>query len=100
MNNEGIAFKYSDEIKKKHQEDDELWDANQTCNYLKIKLDTLYGYIANTGSRNGKPRKKIPERLYRRIGRRVLFIPSEVKQWVLDGAPMEMNDPKKNKSRS
>lgn len=50
--------------------------------------NTLYSYLCNSGSKSGKQRQKFPPDIYRKIGRKVLFIKPKLIEWVLNGAQM------------
>lgn len=52
----------------------------EASSLLRTTRKTLYCYLSS---------KRLPAKLYRRIGRKVLFLKDELIQWVKDGAELE-----------
>ena len=75
-----------------HQSCDEFLNVQETAKLLKTTPKTLYTYLSNTGKYNGKPRKRLPQRIYRKIGRKVIFLRDEVLSWVREGAQLVDNN--------
>lgn len=73
---------------------DKFLSVVEASQLLKTTPKTLYAYLSNSGKYNGKPRKRLPKSVYRRIGRKILFLKDELISWVQDGA--ELVDYKEN----
>ena len=43
--------------------------------------------------------QRLPPRLYRKLGRRIIFIRQEVENWFLEGAKLEPIKPNKKRSK-
>ena len=54
-----------------------LMDINSVSDFLKVKPETIYSWIHY---------KQIPNRIYRKLGKRPRFIREELIKWFLDGA--------------
>ena len=46
---------------------------------LGVKIGTIYVWIC---------KKQLPQSIYRKLGRKPVFIKSAVEKWILDGAEM------------
>lgn len=57
----------------------ELLTCAEFASFLGIKQDTVYVWLC---------KKQLPQNIYRKLGRKPLFIKSEVEKWFLDGAEM------------
>lgn len=57
----------------------ELLNCAEFAKMLGIKVNTVYVWIC---------KKKLPTAIYRKLGRKPIFIKSEVEQWILNGAEM------------
>ena len=57
----------------------ELIDCKQFAEFLGVKCETVYVWLC---------KKQLPESIYRKLGRKPIFIKSEVEKWFLDGAKM------------
>jgi len=57
----------------------ELLNCNEFAQLLKIKTETVYSWLC---------KKQLPQSLYLKLGRKPMFIKSEVESWVLNGAAM------------
>lgn len=57
----------------------EFLNCSQVAELLGIKTSTVYVWIC---------KKQLPQNIYRRLGRKPLFIKSLVENWVMDGAQM------------
>ena len=78
----------------------EFLTVQETANLLRTTPKTLYTYLSNTGKYNGKPRPRLPKSIYRKIGRKVLFLQSEVLNWVKSGAELVVSNEEKTKGAS
>lgn len=58
----------------------ELMNTQEFADFLGIKKSSVYVWIC---------KKQIPQKIYRKLGRKPIFIKSEVEKWFLDGAKME-----------
>lgn len=68
----------------------ELWTVKQVADYLQTSPKSIYAYMAKNGVRAGNARRRIPSHIYIKIGRKILFIKSELISWVIAGARMEI----------
>ena len=57
-----------------------LMNYSETADFLRVDKKTLYAWVS---------RKQIPENLYRKIGRKPVFIYNEVLAWFLAGAEVK-----------
>ena len=57
-----------------------LMTCSEFAEFLRADVKTIYAWLS---------RKQLPENLYRKIGRKPVFIYSEVEQWFLSGAPIK-----------
>lgn len=57
-----------------------LMNYSETADFLRVDKKTLYAWVS---------RKQIPENLYRKIGRKPVFIYNEVLAWFLAGAEIK-----------
>ena len=62
-----------------------VMDVKEVAELLKVKPATIYSWIHY---------KQIPDKLYRKLGRRPRFIHNEVMKWFLDGAKITKRQPK------
>ncbi len=62
------------------QQNLELMTCNEFAKFLGVKLGTIYVWIC---------KEHLPKSIYRKLGRKPLFIKSKVNQWILEGAKME-----------
>jgi excisionase family DNA binding protein len=81
------------EQKNANNADDLFLSVEEAAKLMKIKVETVYTMLSDTGSQGGKPRNRFPKRLYVRLGSRVLFIKEKLLEWLLAGAEFEMNKP-------
>ncbi len=58
----------------------ELMTCKQVADMLKIQVGTIYSWISY---------KQIPQQIYRKLGRKPIFIRSEVEKWFLAGAELK-----------
>ena len=58
----------------------ELLTCNQFAIFLGVKTETVYVWLC---------KKQLPESIYRKLGRKPIFIKSEVEKWFLNGAKMQ-----------
>ncbi|MCM1266219.1 MAG: helix-turn-helix domain-containing protein, partial [Candidatus Gastranaerophilales bacterium] len=56
-----------------------LMDCTETADFLKVKTSTIYSWISYG---------QLPNNLYRKLGRKPMFIQSEVVAWFLAGAKL------------
>lgn len=56
-----------------------LMDIKSVANLLNVKPETIYSWIHY---------KQIPSRIYRKLGKKPIFIREELVKWFLDGAVM------------
>lgn len=61
------------------QQNLELLNCEQVAQMLGVKIGTIYVWIC---------KKQLPQSIYRKLGRKPVFIKSAVEQWILDGAEM------------
>ena len=61
------------------QQNLELLNCEQVAQMLGVKIGTIYVWIC---------KKQLPQSLYRKLGRKPVFIKSEIEKWILDGAEM------------
>ncbi len=66
---------YSSQKKEDISHDEELWDLEQFCAWLKISRNNVYHFIA-AGTLNGA--------CYRKVGKHLRFIPSVCRQLFFD----------------
>ncbi|HSA05984.1 MAG TPA: helix-turn-helix domain-containing protein [Candidatus Gastranaerophilales bacterium] len=64
----------------------ELLTVKEVAEILKSTPKSIHTYLSGAGS---KPRNKFPSHLYRKIGRKILFIKPKLVEWILAGAKME-----------
>lgn len=64
-----------------------LMTCQEVAELLRLKVDTIYSYISY---------KQLPENLYRKLGRKPIFIRDEVISWFLAGAKLEKRQKGKN----
>lgn len=57
----------------------ELMNCNEVASFLGVKCDTIYSWMH---------KKQLPQNIYRKLGRKPIFIKSEVENWFLNGAEM------------
>ena len=57
-----------------------LMDCQETAELLRIDIKTLYAWMS---------RMQIPSNLYRKLGRKPVFIYDEVEKWFLAGAEVK-----------
>lgn len=62
-----------------------LMDVKAVAELLQVKPETIYSWIHY---------HQIPDKLYRKLGRRPRFIRDEVVKWFLDGAKISKRQPK------
>lgn len=58
----------------------ELLSCEQLAEFLGLKVGTIYVQLC---------KKQLPSSIYRKLGRKPIFLKSAVEQWVLDGCKME-----------
>ena len=61
------------------QQNLELLNCEQVAQMLGVKIGTIYVWIC---------KKQLPQYIYRKLGRKPVFIKSAVEKWILDGAEM------------
>ena len=61
------------------QQNLELLNCEQVAQMLGVKIGTIYVWIC---------KKQLPQSIYRKLGRKPVFIKSEIEKWILDGAKM------------
>ncbi len=49
---------------------------NEAAEYLKLKSNTLYTWLS---------KKVLPTQIYRKLGRRTIFLKTELDKWVIKG---------------
>ena len=57
----------------------ELLSCQQVADFLGVKVDTIYIWLC---------KKQLPHTIYRKLGRKPVFIKSAVVEWILNGAEM------------
>lgn len=57
----------------------ELLTCQQVADFLGVKVDTIYIWLC---------KKQLPCTIYRKLGRKPIFIKSAVEEWFLKGAEM------------
>jgi len=70
-------------------EEIELLTVEEVSSILKIPVKTIYMYTCNSGVKNGIKRNRFPSHIYRKLGRSIRFIKSELIEWIKDGANFE-----------
>lgn len=60
----------------------ELMTCKEIADWLGIKKSTLYVWLC---------KKQLPQNIYRKLGRKPIFLKSEVEKWILDGCKMNVN---------
>lgn len=58
----------------------EILNCDETAKYLNVKTATLYSWLSY---------KQLPKEIYRKLGRKPMFIKSEVEKWFLAGAELK-----------
>lgn len=58
----------------------ELLNCTEVAKFLGVKTETIYVWMC---------KKQLPQRIYRKLGRKPIFIKSEVENWIMAGAVME-----------
>lgn len=66
-----------------------LLTVEETAEILKTTKKVIYSYVCKTGSQGGNKRKRFPESIYIRLGRRVLFNKEKLNEWIESGAEFE-----------
>ena len=61
------------------QQNLELLNCEQVAQMLGVKIGTIYVWIC---------KKQLPQSIYRKLGRKPVFIKSEIEKCILDGAEM------------
>ena len=61
------------------QQNLELLNCEQVAQMLGVNIGTLYVWIC---------KKQLPQSIYRKLGRKPVFIKSEIEKWILYGAEM------------
>ena len=61
------------------QQNLELLNCEEVAQMLGVKIGTIYVWIC---------KKQLPQSIYRKLGRKPVFIKSEIEKWILDGAEM------------
>ena len=61
------------------QQNLELLNCEQVAQMLGVKIGTIYVWIC---------KKQLSQSIYRKLGRKPVFIKSAVEKWILDGAEM------------
>ena len=64
---------------KMTQQNLELLNCSEFAKMLGVKTGTIYVWIC---------KKQLPQSIYRKLGRKPVFIKSAVEKWILDGAEM------------
>lgn len=62
-----------------------IMDVKAVAELLQVKPETIYSWIHY---------KQIPDKIYRKLGKRPRFIHDEVIKWFLDGAEITKRQPK------
>lgn len=57
----------------------ELLSCKEFADFLGVKCDTVYVWLC---------KKQLPRTIYRKLGRKPIFIKSAVEEWILNGAEM------------
>ena len=57
----------------------ELLTCQQVADFLGVKVETIYIWLC---------KKQLPKTIYRKLGRKPIFIKSAVEEWFLNGAEM------------
>lgn len=57
----------------------ELLSCEELSSILKIKKSTLYVWMC---------KKQLPQNLYRKLGRKPVFLKSEIEKWIIEGCKM------------
>ena len=57
----------------------ELLNCKQFADFVGVKCDTVYVWLC---------KKQLPKTIYRKLGRKPIFIKSAVEEWILNGAEM------------
>lgn len=65
--------------KKLMNENLELLNCEEFAKLLGIKVNTVYVWLC---------KKRLPDSIYRKLGRKPIFIKSAVNEWILNGAEM------------
>lgn len=58
----------------------ELLTCEEVAAFLGVKVGTIYVWLC---------KKQLPRKIYRKLGRKPVFIRQEVEKWFFDGAIME-----------
>ena len=58
----------------------ELLSCEQLASFLGVRVGTVYVWLC---------KKQLPPRIYRKLGRKPVFIKSAVENWILNGAKLE-----------
>lgn len=53
---------------------------------LEISENTIYSYTCNSGKNGGTKRKRFPEEIYIKLGKKILFVKSKLYPWLENGA--------------
>ena len=68
------------QIKKKGKDKMNLMTCKEVAELLKVKISTVYSWISY---------RQIPDNIYRKLGKKPIFIYDEVIKWFLDGAKLK-----------
>jgi len=66
----------------------ELWTTEQTSEFLKIPISTIYAYTCDSGKNGGAKRKRFPKEIYVKLGRKILFVKHLLFNWIQNGADL------------
>jgi hypothetical protein len=58
-------------------------------NLMRMPIDSVYVLLCDSGKQGGKRRRRFPQHLYIKIGRKVLFIKERLLQWLMNGAQFD-----------
>ncbi len=67
----------------------ELMNCNETANFLKVECATIYSWLYYN---------QLPKNLYRKLGRKPIFIREELIKWFLAGAELKKRKVKERMS--
>ena len=73
---------------------DKFLSPKEVAELLRTTPKTIYTYLCRSGVKCGKIRKRFPQDLYVKLGRKVLFIKPRLIEWLLSGANMDIIDKK------
>ncbi len=71
------------------QTDDIFMTVDESAALARSTAETFYVHLCKSGTQGGRPRKRFPQSLYVKFGRKTLFIKQKFVEWLMNGAKFE-----------